>query len=96
MNDPGLDDAVADEANALDLPESNDKNISSHGQDPSSPSLDSQQSLWGRWWLASTAYPLIAGTFGPMASAFNICSLAQPWRMNLITGGSLDIPDPKW
>jgi hypothetical protein len=33
------------------------------------------------------------GTFGPMASAFNICSLAQPWRMTL---SGKNITDPKW
>jgi hypothetical protein len=28
-----------------------------------------------------------------MASAFNICSLAHPWRMTL---SGKDITDPKW
>ncbi|OAX83648.1 hypothetical protein ACJ72_01997 [Emergomyces africanus] len=53
-----------------------------------------------RWWLASTAFPLLAGTFGPTASAFSICSLAERWRAKLPTGGSLDnatpVTDPKW
>ncbi|PGH32087.1 hypothetical protein GX50_05156 [[Emmonsia] crescens] len=53
-----------------------------------------------RWWLASTAFPLLAGTFGPTASAFSICSLAERWRVKLPSGGSLEdavpIPDPKW
>ncbi|KAK5561851.1 hypothetical protein LTR46_000656 [Exophiala xenobiotica] len=32
------------------------------------------------WWILSTLFPLIAGTFGPLASAFNICALAISWR----------------
>ncbi|OJJ44263.1 hypothetical protein ASPZODRAFT_71853 [Penicilliopsis zonata CBS 506.65] len=49
-----------------------------------------------RWWLASTAFPLIAGTLGPMATAFSICSLSQDWRYET-TGKTLrDIPDPEW
>lgn len=98
MNDPGLDDAIADEANALDLrPSSRDKGSTTSGKNTASPSLDSQQSLKARWWLASTAYPLTAGTFGPMASAFNVCCLAQTWRMVPDSGGGyLNIPDPKW
>ncbi|CAG8077245.1 unnamed protein product, partial [Penicillium nalgiovense] len=36
------------------------------------------------------------GTFGPLASAFNICSLSQPWRMDLTSSGGTDVPDPKW
>ncbi|CAG8274958.1 unnamed protein product [Penicillium salamii] len=91
MNDPGLDDAIADEAVALD-------EASTHPKERTGPEgkLSSQYPQAARWWLASTAYPLMAGTFGPMASAFNICSLSQPWRMDLTSGGGLDIPDPKW
>jgi hypothetical protein len=37
------------------------------------------------------------GTFGPMSSAFSICSLSQPWRMEILPGGGeQDITDPKW
>ncbi|CAG8028911.1 unnamed protein product [Penicillium salamii] len=91
MNDPGLDDAIADEAVALDEASTNPKERTGPDGKPSS-----QYPQAARWWLASTAYPLMAGTFGPMASAFNICSLSQPWRMDLTSGGGLDIPDPKW
>ncbi|KAJ5668341.1 uncharacterized protein N7477_006911 [Penicillium maclennaniae] len=35
----------------------------------------------------------LSGTFGPMASAFNICSLAQTWRM---TPSGQNVTDPKW
>ena len=53
-----------------------------------------------RWWFASTACPLLAGTFGPIASAFNICALANEWRVYIPPGASeihgVKIPDPKW
>ena len=55
-----------------------------------------------RWWFASTACPLLAGTFGPMASGFNICALVQFWRQTVPPGlhatvemGHV-IPDPTW
>ncbi|KAJ5469690.1 hypothetical protein N7539_009308 [Penicillium diatomitis] len=90
MNDPGLDDAIADEAHALDHNSSPDEKDNSREIDASHPHA-------ARWWLASTAYPLIAGTFGPMSSAFSICSLSQPWRMELLPGGGeRDVPDPHW
>ncbi|KAJ6438929.1 potassium channel [Purpureocillium lavendulum] len=37
-----------------------------------------------RWWFASSAFPMIAGTLGPVASAFSICALAT------------FLPDPVW
>ncbi|RYC80956.1 hypothetical protein BFJ63_vAg16156 [Fusarium oxysporum f. sp. narcissi] len=53
-----------------------------------------------RWWFLSTAFPMIAGTLGPVASAFSICSLVAPWRQSLIPGGNVedavDVPDPSW
>ncbi|KAH1908820.1 hypothetical protein KXV57_002699 [Aspergillus fumigatus] len=53
-------------------------------------------SAW--WWLASTAYPLLAGTLGPMASAFSICSLSQDWGMESEEGNGQPrgIGDPDW
>ncbi|KAF2839153.1 voltage-gated potassium channel [Patellaria atrata CBS 101060] len=53
-----------------------------------------------RWWFASTACPLIAGTFGPMANAFSICALVQSWRTYIPPGGTEahgePIKDPGW
>ncbi|KAJ5572678.1 hypothetical protein N7450_009662 [Penicillium hetheringtonii] len=86
MNDPGLDDAIAEEASTLDQSARGQKN---EKQDHA----DAEAHQGARWWLASTAYPLTAGTLGPMASAFSICSLSQPWRMEL---GGEEIVDPKW
>ena len=34
-----------------------------------------------RWWFVSTLFPLVAGTFGPVASAFSICAIVQDWRV---------------
>lgn len=53
-----------------------------------------------RWWFASTAFPLVAGTFGPMASAFSIVALVIKWR-TIVPEGGLDpdgifVEDPEW
>ena len=54
----------------------------------------------GSWWFASTACPLLAGTFGPIASGFNICALAIEWRVYRPPLGTeehgVKIPDPSW
>ncbi|KAF6821472.1 Outward-rectifier potassium channel TOK1 [Colletotrichum plurivorum] len=53
-----------------------------------------------RWWFASSAFPMIAGTLGPVASAFSICALVRPWRQHLPPGTDIGdavfVPDPKW
>ncbi|KAK7705830.1 hypothetical protein SLS64_007778 [Diaporthe eres] len=53
-----------------------------------------------RWWFASSAFPLIAGTLGPVANAFSICALVRPWRQKFPPGSDLDkaqfITDPIW
>lgn len=41
-----------------------------------------------KWWFASTACPLLAGTFGPIASGFNICALVFHWRQYIPPGGT--------
>ncbi|KAJ3751356.1 hypothetical protein DFH05DRAFT_1411565 [Lentinula detonsa] len=53
-----------------------------------------------RWWFTSTAFPLVAGTFGPLASLFSVCALVQTWRVKL-SGGEPEtqgqrISDPHW
>jgi potassium channel subfamily K len=57
-------------------------------------------STYSRWWFAHTAFPLIAGTFGPMASAFSICALAVHWRVYIPPAAAEQngdpIDDPKW
>ncbi|KAK0739121.1 hypothetical protein B0T21DRAFT_435635 [Apiosordaria backusii] len=53
-----------------------------------------------RWWFASSAFPMIAGTLGPVASAFSICALSRPWRQSYLPGSDPDaapfIKDPTW
>lgn len=53
-----------------------------------------------RWWFASSAFPMIAGTLGPVASAFSICALVRPWRQHFPPGTDIAaapfVPDPKW
>ncbi|PPJ52038.1 hypothetical protein CBER1_09822 [Cercospora berteroae] len=53
-----------------------------------------------RWWFASTACPLFAATFGPIASGLSICSLVCPWREilppKIPEGFGTQVPDPKW
>ena len=54
-----------------------------------------------RWWFITTLFPLLAGTFGPVATAFSICALAQSWRIvadpnNNTEQQGLDIPNPSW
>lgn len=53
-----------------------------------------------RWWFASSAFPLIAGTLGPVANAFSICALVRPWRQKFPPGSDIDkaqfITDPIW
>jgi potassium channel subfamily K len=52
------------------------------------------------WWFSSTMFPLIAGTFGPVASAFNICALVMDWRVIVSSssteGTGVDVRDPDW
>jgi len=53
-----------------------------------------------RWWFASAAFPMIAGTLGPVASAFSICALVKPWRQIYPPGTDITnapfIGDPAW
>ncbi|KAF9034345.1 hypothetical protein BJ165DRAFT_1513150 [Panaeolus papilionaceus] len=46
------------------------------------------------WWFTETAFPLIAGTFGPVANLFSVCSLAWTWRVQVSNSGR--VPDPAW
>ncbi|KAL0960474.1 hypothetical protein HGRIS_005516 [Hohenbuehelia grisea] len=50
-----------------------------------------------RWWFTSTAFPLIAGTFGPLANLFSVCALVQTWRIHISEDGTTQrIKDPPW
>ncbi|KAK4232588.1 outward-rectifier potassium channel TOK1 [Podospora fimiseda] len=53
-----------------------------------------------RWWFASSAFPMMAGTLGPAATAFSICAFSKPWRQNYPPGSNVDdasyVKDPAW
>ena len=55
------------------------------------------------WWFASTAVPLVAATFAPMANLLSIAALVVFWRNNETTDVALQrfatstgYPDPGW
>jgi potassium channel subfamily K, other eukaryote len=55
------------------------------------------------WWFASTAIPLVAATFAPMANLLSIAALVVSWRNHTITDDpatrqstSVGYPDPQW
>jgi potassium channel subfamily K, other eukaryote len=55
-----------------------------------------------RIWCASVLFPLCAGCFGPMASAFGICALTGSWKVQNLTKAAdnmlvgTDITIPAW
>lgn len=108
MNNPGLKKPISNAASQAkdayrrahqsgSTPRST--NIGSHGESFQAK----QERMFTQpliWWYAGTAFPLLAGTFGPMANAFTICALVEHWRVAIPPGRTeehgVDIPDPKW
>ncbi|OKL61827.1 hypothetical protein UA08_02486 [Talaromyces atroroseus] len=106
MNDPGFDPVIAETANELETrtrsgskkPDGRESDAYIHWA-----SADRQLDQFlqpATWWYASTEIPLIAATFGPMANAFSVCSLAQKWT-EVVTSGEApyagkDLADPAW
>lgn len=91
MNDPGLDQPI-------DQADSQVHHV--YEKDMTEEEEEMSHLLPTRWWYASTAIPLLAGTFGPMANAFSICALVENWRVKIPLGGTeghgIDLQDPKW
>jgi len=93
--DPGIEEGIKQSANEAQ-PDKPDRDHEA----------EEQESLMqpSRWWFASTACPLLAGTFGPMASGFNIVSLGYHWREYIAPGGTEStgmqagdtLQDPPW
>ena len=54
------------------------------------------------WWFASTAIPLLAATFGPLANVMSIAALITSWRNDYdpdhpgVDALSTGFPDPHW
>ena len=46
------------------------------------------------WWFTSVVFPLVAGTFGPIANLFSVCGLVQTWRVTKPSGSR--VRDPGW
>ncbi|KEF58671.1 uncharacterized protein A1O9_06597 [Exophiala aquamarina CBS 119918] len=102
MNDPGLDGPITDASDQVK------ENVDEQrAEDPSDDIGEEEEEeeersfvLPARWWYASTGFPLVAGTFGPMANAFSICALVENWRVDIPPGGTeehgIDIKDPRW
>ncbi|KAJ7077429.1 hypothetical protein B0H15DRAFT_915299 [Mycena belliarum] len=104
MNDPGLDEPLQDEYQTA---EHNLKGQSAAGKSTSGVRAEFRKELeqdddeeevgyfqHKRWWFTSTAFPLIAGTLGPLANFFSACALSQTWREYDADGSK--IPDPAW
>jgi len=55
-----------------------------------------------RVWCASVLFPLCAGCFGPLASAFGICAMVGSWRVQDLTKASDNmyvgtyVTEPEW
>lgn len=94
MNDPGLNGPIAETSGRVEDEKRAEEDFE----------REEEQAFLkpSRWWFASTAFPLLAGTFGPMASAFNLCALVENWRVNIPPGfganeaHGINVPDPKW
>jgi potassium channel subfamily K, other eukaryote len=98
MNDPGLDQPIDNADSQVHEAKDNKHDDGKTQRDEQEEEMNYM--LPARWCYASTAIPLLAGTFGPMANAFSICALVENWRVSIPPGGSeehgIDIKDPKW
>ena len=95
MNDAGLEEPISNTGEQVQ-----DKYKDEGATDMDEEEEEKNFLMPAKWWYASTAFPLMAGTFGPMANAFSICALVENWRVKIPPGGTeehgIDIPDPKW
>ena len=97
MNDPGLDEPIGNaESQVHDTVAKKGDGAKDQGEEEE----ENNYMMPARWWYASTAIPLLAGTFGPMANAFSICALVEKWRVKIPPGGTeehgIKIEDPTW
>ncbi|KAF9465687.1 hypothetical protein BDZ94DRAFT_1214030, partial [Collybia nuda] len=111
MNDPGLDEPIHNRFG--EVTDALRSQVSHESQQSLGPraafrhelEVDEDEEEVGffqpkRWWFTSTAFPLIAGTFGPLANLFSVCALVQTWRVSIPPGMTeaqgLRIKDPPW
>ncbi|USP82407.1 potassium channel [Curvularia clavata] len=96
MNDPGLDEPAQEAAHDVEnTMQAEDEQAEREQRQYLDPSY-----VPHRWWFASTASPLIAGTFGPIANGMSICALVEKWRVYIPPGSDeahgTKIEDPRW
>ncbi|KAK5000171.1 hypothetical protein LTR66_000944 [Elasticomyces elasticus] len=93
MNDPGTDEPIREAARDVEAEQSKDQ--ARVEREEEQEFLDPS-----RWWFTSTACPLLAGTFGPQANAFNLCALVEYWRVYIPPEGTeehgVPLKDPAW
>ena len=97
--DPGIGDPIQDAAEDVE-PDSDSRKVNYDPDKFRDETEEEDLMMPTSWWFASTASPLLAGTFGPIASGFNICALVQKWRVYIPPGGSeatgIPMADPPW
>ncbi|CRK32313.1 hypothetical protein BN1708_005704 [Verticillium longisporum] len=106
MNDPDLDARIEDHVNEYQGEKSQSQDYSNdQSQEKQDEVRGALVLVYGtdmssRWWFASSAFPMIAGTLGPVASAFSICALVRSWRQHRPPGTSISdakfVADPEW
>lgn len=98
MADSG--DNVDSHVEAMDRPESDPP--SKEGEEPEPKGIHNEDAHLdpSRYWFASSAFPMVAATLGPVASAFSVCALVRPWRQIFPPGSDIDkavfVDDPDW
>ncbi|KAI0514993.1 hypothetical protein F5B22DRAFT_609295 [Xylaria bambusicola] len=97
MDDANLNENIADHSDVVDHVFETKRD---EGWDDRTLQTDNLHHDQARWWFASAAFPMIAGTLGPVASAFSICALVKPWRQQILPGkditNAIFIHDPPW
>lgn len=100
MADSG--DNVESNAEAMDSSHQEHQSPKKEGDEPEPKAVFNDEAHLdpSRYWFASSAFPMIAATLGPVASAFSVCALVRPWRQVFPPGSDLDkaqfIDDPVW
>ncbi|KAI0849761.1 voltage-gated potassium channel [Daldinia vernicosa] len=93
MEDAGLNNSIDEHSQAVDG--LNHDEVGERGIKHDKIHLDPS-----RYWFMSAAFPMIAATLGPVASAFSICSLVKYWRQHIPPGSDVTkaeyVKDPPW
>ncbi|KAF2966437.1 hypothetical protein GQX73_g7144 [Xylaria multiplex] len=80
MEDAGLDENIAQHTEVVDNAHGDNDQDDEDNHTFHAGEVHLNQT---RWWFASAAFPMIAGTLGPVASAFSILALVKPWRQHI-------------